>query len=257
MADALVCFGAQIIEQSMQVPHVQFNSSLSSNVQRLLRVSRNLSTRADFPTTLLPLHATPKTDLLVQNELPNHLHPAVMARQIAVKLIRNLVQLPQPGPRHSREVVVLVVQADVVREQVQRAVVRECLWRRRELGFLALLIGLLQRARVLGEDVVLSDEVAGDGVQRAGEERAQDEVAERFAADVLHEEVVDGELHEDVESMDAGEGQVVDHHGTQGVEEDLEGCEEGFAGDGVEEPGFEGGGQVGVEAVHAERLVVG
>ena len=73
----------------------------------------------------------------------------------------------------------------------------------------------------------------------------------------MDEEVVDGELHEDVEGVDAGEGQVVDHHGTQGVEEDLEGCEEGFAGDGVEEPGFEGSGQVGVEAVHAEGLVVG
>lgn len=220
-------------------------------------MSRNISTRADFPTTLLPLHAAPKTNLLVQNELPNYLHPAVVAGQIAVELVRNLVQLPQPSPRHSREIVVLVVQADVVREQVQHAIVRERLRRRRKLGFLALLVGLLQRARVLREDVVLGDEVAGNGVQRAGEEGAQDEVAERFAADVLHEEVVDGELHEDVEGMDAGEGQVVDHHRAQGVEEDLEGCEEGFAGDGVEEPGFEGGGKVGVEAVYAEGLVVG
>jgi hypothetical protein len=179
-----------------------------------------------------------------------------MARQIAVKLIRNLVQLPQPSPRHGREVVVLVVQADVVREQVQHAIVRESLRWRRQLRFLALLVGFLQRARVLCKDVVLGDEVACDGVQGAGEEGAQDEVAESFAADVLHEEVVDGELHEDVESVDARQGQVVDHHGAQGVEEDLEGCEEGFAGDGVEEPGFEGGGEVGVQAVYAERLVV-
>ena len=57
--------------------------------------------------------------------------------------------------------------------------------------------------------------------------------------------------------MDARERQVVHHHGAQGVEEDLEGCEEGFAGDGVEEPGFEGGGKVGVEAVYAEGFVVG
>ena len=230
---------------------------LPRNIQRLLRVRRNLCRSADFASTFLSLHTTPKANLLVQNELPDDLHPAVVARQVAVELVRNLVQLPKPSPRNSREVVVLVVQTDVVREQIQHAVVRESLRRRRKLGFLALLVGLLQRARVLCEDVVLGDEVASDGVQRAGEEGAQDEITERFAANVLHEEVVYRELHEDVESVDARERQVVNHHGTEGVEEDLEGCEESFAGDGVEEPGFEGSGKVGVEAVHAEGLVVG
>lgn len=57
--------------------------------------------------------------------------------------------------------------------------------------------------------------------------------------------------------MHPGEGYAVDGHGTQGVEEDLEGAEEGFAEDGVEENGFEGGGKVGVEAVDAEGFVVG
>ena len=109
---------AQAIEQSTKVCGIQLYSSLPSDIQRLLGMSRNLSARTNFPATLLPLHTAPKTDLLVQNELPNHLHPAVVAGQIAVKLVRNLVQLPQPGPRHGREVMVLVVQADVVREQV-------------------------------------------------------------------------------------------------------------------------------------------
>ena len=36
----------------------------------------------------------------------------------------------------------------------------------------------------------------------------------------------------------------------------MEGAEEGFAEDGVEEEGFEGGGEVGVEAVDAKGLVV-
>ena len=81
---------------------------------------------------------------------------------------------------------------------------------------------------MLCEDVVLGDEVACNRVERAGEERAQDEVAERFAAHVLHEEIVDNELHENVEGVNACEGKVVDHHGAQGVEEDLEGAEEGF-----------------------------
>jgi len=48
------------------------------------------------------------------------------------------------------------------------------------------------------------------------------------------------------------EGYAVDRHGPYGVEEDLEGAEEGFAKDRVEENGFEGSRQVRVEAVDAE-----
>jgi hypothetical protein len=54
-----------------------------------------------------------------------------------------------------------------------------------------------------------------------------------------------------------GEGHAVDGHGPEGVEEDLEGAEEGLAEDRVEEDGLEGGGEVRVEAVDAEGLVVG
>ena len=56
--------------------------------------------------------------------------------------------------------------------------------------------------------------------------------------------------------MDGGEGDFIDEDGTHGVEEDLEGAEEGFSEDGVEEYGFEGGGEVGVETVDAEGFVV-
>jgi hypothetical protein len=247
-----------VVDQSMYTNLLRLPKLiLFGNTERLLRVSRNLSARADLPAALLSLHTTPKTNLLVQDELPNHLHPAVVARQIAVELVRDLVQFPQPGPRHSGKVVMLVVQADVVREQVQHAVIGEGLWRRRKLDFLALFVCLLEGARVLREYVVFGDEVACNRVKRASEERAQDEVAQRFAANVLDKEVVDHELHDDVEGVDAGEGKVVNHHGTQGVEEDLESREERFAGNGVEEPGFEGGGKVSVETIHAERLVVG
>lgn len=251
-----------IISHTIQILLVVATSILSeerllSDAQRLLHMSRNLDVRADFPSTLLPLHAAPKPDFLVQNELPDHLHPAVVTRQVAVEFIGDLVELPQTCPRHGGEVVVLVVQADVVREQVQRAVVRERLRRRGEFSFLALFVRLLQGARVLGEDVMLGDEVACDWVQRAGEEGAQDEVAEGFATYVLYEEVIDNELYGDVEGVDASEGQVVDHHWAEGVEEDLEGREEGLAGDGIKEPCFEGGGEVGVESINAEGLVVG
>jgi hypothetical protein len=73
----------------------------------------------------------------------------------------------------------------------------------------------------------------------------------------VHERGVEEQLGRDVEDLDVGDGELVDEHGPQGVEEDLEGGEEGFAEDGVEEDGFECGGDVGVQPVDAEGLVVG
>lgn len=46
-----------------------------------------------------------------------------MTRQVGIELLRHLVQTGQAGPWHSGEVMVLVMQADVVRQQVQRAIV--------------------------------------------------------------------------------------------------------------------------------------
>ena len=71
------------------------------------------------------------------------------------------------------------------------------------------------------------------------------------------ESEVEGELDDDVEMVNPGVLDSVDGHGTNGVEENLKRAEEGLAENRVEHEGFEGGRQVGVEAVHAERLVVG
>ena len=68
--------------------------------------------------------------------------------------------------------------------------------------------------------------------------------------------VVESELDNDIEEVDLGHWELVNEHGSQSVEEDLEGGEEGFSGYRVEEEGFEGGGEVGVEAVHTEGFVV-
>ena len=57
--------------------------------------------------------------------------------------------------------------------------------------------------------------------------------------------------------MNLGEGRAVDEGGADGVEDELEGAEEGFAEEGVEEEGFDGCGEVGVEACYAEGFVVG
>lgn len=56
--------------------------------------------------------------------------------------------------------------------------------------------------------------------------------------------------------MDGGKRYFVDEDGANGVEQNLEGAEEGFSEDGVKEDGFEGGGKVGVEAGDAEGFVV-
>ncbi len=72
----------------------------------------------------------------------------------------------------------------------------------------------------------------------------------------MDEEEVEKDLSYNVEEVDVGQWELVDHHGAEGVEEDLEGAEEGLAEDGVEEEGFEGGGEVSVEPVDAKGFVV-
>lgn len=52
-----------------------------------------------------------------------------MAGQRLVELARDPVEDRQSGPRDGWEVMVLVVQADIVGEDVEGAVVGVCLWR--------------------------------------------------------------------------------------------------------------------------------
>jgi hypothetical protein len=132
--------------------------------------------------------------------------------------------------------VVLVVQADVVGEPVERAVVGEGLGD----GDLVLRVLLLRGDGLV--DVVLGDEVAGERVQAAGEEGGEEQVEQGAArAGEVKEGGVEADLGGDVEGVDLGDRDAVDGHGPDGVEEDLEGAEEGLAEDGVEEEGLEGG----------------
>ena len=148
-----------------------------------------------------------------------------MYGQLIVELVGDAVQLRQPGPRDRGEVVMLVVQTNVVCEVIENAVVGVGLWDGDFVGGVGcVLLGLL-------ENVVLGDEVAGAGVQRAREEAAQDEVCQRFASCELDQGVVEGQLDNDVEQVDLGHRQVVDEHGPQGIEEDLAGGKEGLASD--------------------------
>lgn len=138
---------------------------------------------------------------------------------------------------------VLVVQAHVVREPVQRAVVRE------RLGQGRVRARVPRGVRLLAEDVVLGDEVARAGMERAREEGREDEVVERVRGAGPDQDVVERELSCDVEHVDGGEGHGVHEDGPDGVEENLEGAEEGLAKEGVEEDGFKGRREIRVEAV--------
>ena len=231
--------------------HIQFVYRISSSLNLLLSPRRR-SPSTHLAPTLLPLHSTAHAHLLIPDELPNDIHPALMPGQILIELLGNLIHGRQPTPRHGREIMVLIVQPHVPGEKVQRAVVRVRLRHRRlELG-----ARIARLARQVREDVVLGDEVAGEGVQTSREEAGEDEVQQGVSASVLDEGDVKGDLHDDVEEVQVRQRDLVDHHWAQGVEEDLEGAEEALAEDGVEEDGFEGGGHVGVEAVDAEGLVV-
>ena len=77
-----------------------------------------------------------------------------------------------------------------------------------------------------------------------------------MAADCLIDEGVKGELRGDVQEVQGGERQLVDEHGPQRVEEDLEGAEEGLPRHGVQHDSLERRGDVRVQAVDAEGLVV-
>jgi hypothetical protein len=176
--------------------------------------------------------------ILVPNKIDEDHGPAGVGRDGVVKLGRELPERRQPRPGHRGEIVVLVVVADVVGEDVERAIVR---------------VRLLVEAV---PEVVLGDEVAGERVERAGEEGGEEEVEEGGPAPGADDERVEGELREQVGGVPPCRGLCADEAGPEGVEEDLEGGEEELAEDVVEQEELEPGRQVGVDAVFAEVFVV-
>lgn len=174
-----------------------------------------------------------------------------MTRQRGVEFVRNLPQLGQLGPCHGGEVVVLIVVADVVRQHIQRAVVAV------SLRHWDVVVGVPSLGGDSLVDVVLCDEMTSSGVPRSGQERAEQKVQDRFVAVQIRDHgEVKRKLHDEVEEMNPGEGDLEDTHWPDGVEEDLEGAEEGLPQNGVENHGLESGGKVGIQPVHAQALVV-
>lgn len=194
---------------------------------------------ADNTTTLLALHTTPRPNILVEDKSVNNPHPTAVTRKRLVEITGNLMQLVQLRPRDSGEVMVLVMQSNIVGEDVEGTVVRVCFRRRKgikrvrlfdPLSVLQLCQGLCAAVLDLGEKVVLCDEVACAGVQGSCQERAHQEVEDGLeGAAELGKDVVEGYLHGYVHEVDVGKGRAVDEHWADGIEEDLEGAEEGLA----------------------------
>lgn len=206
---------------------------------------------AHLASAILPLDAAGHTHVCIQDESPQHIDPAVVSRQRRIKLVRNRTQLRQPRPRHSGEVVVFIVVANIVSEYVQRAVVAICLG---DGHAIVRVLGLRGDGLV---DVVLGNEVACGGVQAAGEEGGEEEVEKRLPGiGGFDEDGVEGELYGEVDEMHPGKGHLEYAHGPDGVEEDLEGAEEGFAKDRIKDNCFERGGEIGVKTIDAQGLVM-
>lgn len=93
---------------------------------------------------------------------------------------------------------------------------------------------------------MLGNEVARTRVQRASQEGTNDQIGKRAEACVSHKEEVKNDLSNDIQEVNLGQGQLVHHHRTNGVEKDLEGAEEGLAKDRIQEESLKRGGQVGV-----------
>lgn len=98
----------------------------------------------------------------------------MVAGEGLVEFASDAVELVQSCPGDSGEVVVFVMQAHVVGEEVEGAVVGVGFrWGKgvERVGLLLVVLLLLDRLGTVvdaGEEVVLCDEVAGTGVERAG-----------------------------------------------------------------------------------------
>ena len=86
---------------------------------------------------------------------------------------------------------------------------------------------------------MFGDEVSSARMQGAREEGAHDEISQDTTASKANEKVVKKDLSDDVEQVNHGERELIDHHRAESVEKDLECSEEGFAEYGVKEKGLE------------------
>jgi len=122
----------------------------------------------------------------IKDKVPDDLDPACVIGKIIIVLRGNFLELGKLVVGNVGEVVVLVVVPDVVQDEVEGPVVG---------------VGGL----TLGEDVVLRDEVAGEGMQTQGHQRAHDHIHNRFHSPQLEDDEVKSELHYSVDCLPASQ----------------------------------------------------
>mmetsp|Transcript_73308 Transcript_73308/g.210539 ORF Transcript_73308/g.210539 Transcript_73308/m.210539 type:complete len:242 (+) Transcript_73308:3-728(+) len=129
-----------------------------------------------FVSLLVPLDTAVRRHLVVENISEDESRPRCTLWQVVVEFGCDFPNLGQVRPRDVRKVMVLVVVADVVREHVQRPVVR------------------VRLCHAI-DDVVLGKKVAGRRVDGAGEKGAQEEVEQALWAEGCRHRPIERQLH--------------------------------------------------------------
>ena len=138
----------------------------------------------------------------------------------------------QKTARDAREIVMLVMVANVVGHVIHNTVVRVSL-----LSF--------------DELVMLRDRVSGHGVNAHAEERTAEEVEERLGSEIHEHEDVPGDDDDPVGDFVLVVGLGADEHRAECVKGPLELNEDHLAERGAEQPGLEMGRNVAIDLVYA------
>lgn len=105
-------------------------------------------------------------------------------------------------------------------------------------------------------NIMLGNEVASHRVEATSEEARRDEVNKRACTKRFHQYVIESELNDNVEVMPGRELLCSDDSGSEGIEQNLERCEEDFSEDIIEAKQFETRRKVSVDTIFTHLLVV-
>ena len=123
---------------------------------------------------------------------------------------------------------VFVVVSDIIGEDVQNPIVRICF----RNGDISRHLSIWQGG--FGKDIMLRNKVGSTWMQRSGQERTQEEIHQCFWPKVGDYEIVEHNLGGNIAIMDRPKGDFINHHGPDGIENQLEGAKKGLAKDRVE-----------------------
>lgn len=120
----------------------------------------------------LAFHAAIHSHVFVGDELVQSVNPAVVMRQVVIKLGGRLAQFWETRPRDCTEVVMLIVQSNTESQNVAASIVTECLLDRNLIFWVLLLLGYMT------EVVVLGNEVRRNRMERTCEQGRQEKIKE-------------------------------------------------------------------------------